>query len=262
MKELTFAIIAEYMKIKRSRIFLITVAIFIFIPCMLGLMIYVTNNPQIGSRLGIIGTKASVLRFGNTDFRSYFNLINQVVSAIGMVGFGFVTSWVFGREYSDHTIKDILALPVSRAYIVIAKFTVIVAWCFLLSIVLFVTSLLIGLLVSIPGLATVTFPELAGMFSFISFLTILLCTPAAFFACLGKGYLLPLGFVILVLIIANFTGLAGIGPYFPWSVPGLIAAASDETGLKPVVASYVILFLTSGIGFFATLFWWRFADQN
>lgn len=262
MRDLSAALIAEYLKIKKTKIFLITVGLFIFIPCMLGLMVYVTRNPEIGSKLGIIGTKASMLRFGDADFKSYFNLMNQVISAIGLIGFGFVTSWIFGREYTDHTVKDILALPVSRGSIVIAKFIVILIWCIILSIVLFSTSVLIGLLISIPGWTAITFVQIAGMFSIISFLTIFLCPVPAFFACYGKGYLLPVGFVILMVIMANFTGLAGLGPYFPWAVPGLIAAASKESGMQPVTASYIILFSTSGVGFLATLLWWRLADQN
>ena len=59
-----------------------------------------------------------------------------------------------------------------------------------------------------------------------SLLTILLCTPVAFFASYGRGYLPPIGFAILTLIIAQFTGLVGLGPYFPWGIPLLFTTAA------------------------------------
>jgi ABC-type transport system involved in multi-copper enzyme maturation permease subunit len=43
-----------------------------------------------------------------------------------VIGFAFVTSWVFGREYSDRTVKDLLALPAPRSSIVLSKFIVVV----------------------------------------------------------------------------------------------------------------------------------------
>ena len=64
----------------------------------------------------MIGTKASLLRFGEPNWNNYLALLLQGISAIGLIGFGFITSWVFGREYSENTLKDILALPVSRSY--------------------------------------------------------------------------------------------------------------------------------------------------
>ena len=53
------------------------------------------------------------------------------------------------------------------------------------------------------------------------------------------------------MIMANFSGLVGFGPYFPWSIPGLFGVSSVSGGgdhLLPV--SYFILFLTSlsGLG--------------
>ncbi|MEV0143917.1 MULTISPECIES: ABC transporter permease [unclassified Nonomuraea] len=35
-----------------------------------------------------------------------------------------IAIWLFGREFSDHTAKDLLALPTSRTAIVAAKFVV------------------------------------------------------------------------------------------------------------------------------------------
>src|SRR5690606_5393903 len=46
----------------------------------------------------------------------------------GVLLFGFVASWLFGREYADGTAKDQLALPVSRTQILNAKYIYYVLW--------------------------------------------------------------------------------------------------------------------------------------
>ena len=99
------------------------------------------------------------------------------------------------------------------------------------------------------------------LFMVTSLLTILLCTPVAFFASYGRGYLLPIGFAILTLIVAQFTGLVGLGPYFPWGIPLLYTTAAGAESTPLGMISYIILFLTSMSGLIGTLAWWRYADQ-
>jgi ABC-2 type transport system permease protein len=261
MRSLTAAFIAECMKLRRSGIVWITIALFIFIPLMLGLLMFVAKNPAVAAKLGLIGTKASLMRFGKADWLSYCILITQAMAAIGMIGFGFVTSWVFGREYTEHTVKDILALPVARHYIVISKFFVTIIWCLLLSFIFLVFTLIAGILINLSGWSHHLALASAGLFMVTCLLTLLLNTPVAFFASISRGYLLPLGFVILTLIMANFTGLVGLGPYFPWAIPGIYASATGPDSVHLIPVSYIILVITSIFGFLGTIIWWRYADQ-
>src|SRR5699024_12695086 len=69
---------------------------------------------------GFISTKAQIA--GEATWPSYLNLYAQIIAVGGIFVFGFVNSWIFGREYADNTIKDLLALPYPRAVIVLAKF--------------------------------------------------------------------------------------------------------------------------------------------
>ncbi|MGE3062036.1 MAG: ABC transporter permease [bacterium] len=66
---------------------------------------------------------------------------------------GYATSWIFGREYSDKTAKDILATPISRANIFIAKMIVVLLWCILLVIVFFICSMIVGFATNLGGLS-------------------------------------------------------------------------------------------------------------
>jgi ABC-2 type transport system permease protein len=51
-------------------------------------------------------------------------------TVIGLMGFGILSSWVFGREYQDQTFKDLLSLPISRTSLVCSKFFAL-GLCFL-----------------------------------------------------------------------------------------------------------------------------------
>lgn len=261
MKSLFVALWAEGLKIYKSKVFWFSILFFILVPFMIGVLMFVQIHPEISKKLGLIGTKASMLRFGEPVWGNFFPLLTQTVAAIGLVGYGFVTSWVFGREYSDKTVKDILALPISRSYIVLSKFIATVIWCIILTIVLFFFSLLSGKLAGVSGWSQQIFTKFSGTFTLVSILTVLLCTPVAFFASLGRGYLLPFAFIILSLILANFIGFIGLGPYFPWAIPGILSAPPAED-MQLNGTSYLILFLTSIIGYTGTLLWWHFADQK
>jgi len=72
-----------------------------------------------------------------------------------------------------------------------------------------------GKIIGITGWSDELIYGIRSIYIATSLLTILLCTPVAFFASYGRGYLLPMGFVILTLLMANFTGLLGLGLYFP-----------------------------------------------
>jgi len=261
VKALYAALWAETIKVLRSRVFWLSQLFFVFVTLMMGLMMFIQSHPEISGKLGIIGTKASMLRFGEPVWQNYFALIKQALAAIGMIGYGFVTSWMFGREYSDKTIKDILALPVSRSIIVGAKFIVTAAWCIILSLVFYAFALVGGWLAGTGGWSVSILKEFTGAFASIAFLTMLLCTPVAFFAGTGRGYLLPFAFIILTLMLANFTGLLGLGPWFPWSIPGMLSVPPSKGG-QLSVASYFILLITSLCGYLATQAWWRWADQR
>jgi ABC-2 type transport system permease protein len=65
--------------------------------------------------------------------------------------FTFLTAWVFGREFADHTAKQLLALPTPRAAIVSAKCVVVALWAAGLTILMFGLELVVGAAVGLPG---------------------------------------------------------------------------------------------------------------
>lgn len=262
MKGLYAAFLTESFKVWRSKIFWATILVFSFIAFMMGLLVFLAKHPELLKNSAVMSAKATII--GQADWPAYFLLLYQVIAVIGLIGFGFVASWLFGREYSDHTIKDLLSLPVQREHIVTAKLIVMVIWSFLLSIILFIVALLTGLAVHIENWSADTARHAFFIFMGTSILTILISTPVAFFASWGRGYLLPLGYIFLVVIVSQFiiTGIPGSAPYIPWAIPVLYCGAGGPESSHLGAVSGIILALTSIIGSAGTLVWWRYADQT
>lgn len=260
MKSLGTAIWAEWKKVRRSAILYITIFLFAFIPSMMGLMIYLVRNPVLAKKLGILSAKASM--FGEADWPSFLGMLQQSVASIGLIGFGFVTAWVFGREYTEKTLKDILALPISRGRIVTAKLVIAIGWSLLLALVLWIAGLVTGYITGLQGFTEGLLQEGALKYLITTSLTLLLCSPVAFFAGYGKGIITPLGFVILTLILSQLLAVAGLGAYFPWAVPGLFTAPPDAEGMELYGISYILIGSTFILGYLGTILWWQRADHH
>lgn len=259
MRQLILAFKAEQMKLKRSIILWVTIGLFMFIPLMMALLMWVGQHPEMSDQLGLVGAKAQF--FSENSWKGYLEMINQIIAVLGVIGFGFVTSWVFGREYMEHTLIDILALPVSRASIVSAKYIVVLVWCLALSIVLFASALAFGQLISIPHWNPVIVLENVKVFFKTAFYTILLSTIVGFVVSLSRGIIAAIGFVLLMVVMAQFIALSGLGPYFPWTIPGVFTVSNTVANMQLVPASYFILFGSSLAGLWANYLYWERADH-
>ena len=260
MNKLNIAIGCELAKLKHSKVLKGTILLFVFIPLMMGLMVYVVQHPEISAKLGIIAVKASIL--GGADWPAFMNLILQMITTLGFIGFGFVTAWVFGSEYIEHTIKDIIAMPVSRTQIMNAKFVTVFLWCIALSIILIGISILVGAYMQLSNWSWSIIAAYTGRYFFATLLTLALCSPIALLANYGKGIIAPLGFVLVTMIMAQFAAYMGLGPYFPWAIPGLSIMPEAVEGMQISATSYIILALTFATFYFATLEYMRKADQQ
>ncbi len=260
MKKISNALWAEFEKIKRSKVLFGTIVVFIFIPLMTSLMMFVARNPELASKLGIVGMKANI--FGTSNWLGYFGVLNQLLGSISLIGFGFITTWVFASEHTFKTMKDIIALPINRSFIVLSKFIIISLWSILLSALVFVVGVGMGFVVGIEQWSTAMFIEFTKSYFGATILTLLLAPPIAFIAGYSRGIIAPLGIVIFTVILAQFAGLLGLGPYFPWSIPALYAIGNNIPGMELNTSSYVILVLTFLFSYWATVSWWKRADHH
>jgi ABC-type transport system involved in multi-copper enzyme maturation permease subunit len=255
------AIIAEFIKNKHARIRWVSLIAFALAPIFGAVFMLLMKGSGYAGLSGAFKSKAIMMSF-EANWNSFLNLLSQAVGVGGVLIFGFVASWLFGREYSDGTAKDLLSLPIARTKILNAKFIYCVLWCWALVISNLLLGLLLGVLLQLPGWSFTGFLTNLKVYFITTLLILLLNTPVAFLAIIGRGYLLPLGIVALLLVLAQIMGAMGFGNYFPWSVPGIFSGSGGEDlKLQLNTLSYVILAITSIVGYLGTIFWWKYSDQ-
>ncbi len=254
------ALWTETLKARRSKVSLLTAAGISILPVVDGLFMIILKDPEQAREMGLISVKAQ-LSAGVADWPTYFQVLLLGTAIVGAILFAFITAWVFGREFSDRTAKELLALPTPRGIIVGAKFVLTALWILGLTLLIFVIGLTIGKAVGIPGgspgLEWTSFWHLM----LTALLTFMLMPFVALFASVGRGYLPPLGWAILTLFLAQVAGVLGWGDWLPWSVPGLISEMAGPRAEPIGLHSYILVLLTFIAGIAATFAWWQSADQ-
>jgi len=261
MNSLGSALWTEALKARRSKVPLLALIGITLAPLMDGLFMFIMKDPERARDMGLLSVKAQ-LAMSTAEWSVFFGVLAQAIAIGGVIVFSIVTAWIFGREFSEHTAKELMALPTSREKIVIAKLAVVSVWVLIVAIWVYLVGLVIGYLVDIPGwtipLATQSFVDLLVT----ALMTLLLMTPVAFIASVGRGYLPPLGWAVLTIFFSQIIAATGWGDWFPWSVPALFAGVvgprSEQLGLH----SYILVVLAGIAGLAATFYWWRNADQT
>lgn len=261
MTNFSAALWAETIKMFRSKVPLFTALGFSIAPLIGGLFMIILKDPEAAKSMGLISAKAQ-LAAGTAEWSTLFNMLAQATAVGGGILFAIFTAWIFGREFSDHTAKELLALPTSREAIVGAKFVMIATWTILLTLWCFVLGVVIGKVVVIPGwsveLFRSSFVDILGA----GILTIILLPFVAFVASAGKGYLPSIGWMVFSTVLAQIAAITGWGDWFPWSIPALFSGAVGPRAEYLGIHSYIIILIASAIGLLATFYWWRNADHT
>jgi ABC-2 type transport system permease protein len=260
MSPFAAALWAEALKARRSLAPVLSALAFMALPLVDGLFMIILKDPERARGMGLISAKAQ-LAAGVADWSTFLGVLTQGIAIGGAVVFALLTAWVFGREYSDRTVKELLALPTPRATIVAAKFVLLALWTLALALLIFAIGLGIGVVVGIPGwsldLAWTSFRSLLG----VALLDFMMLPFVAFFASAGRGYLPALGWALFSVFLAQIAAVLGWGDWFPWSVPALFSGMAGPRAGDLGLHSYVSVSLAFAAGLAATFAWWRSADQ-
>jgi ABC-2 type transport system permease protein len=250
---------AEALKARRSKILLLTVGGFLILPLIGGLLMVILKNPEQARSMGLISLKAQ-LTAGTADWPTYFGILTMGTAIGGAIVFAIMTAWVFGREFSDHTVKELLALPTPRGMVVGAKFVLTALWALGLALLILAVGLCVGAAIGMPGWSS----ELAwrSLWSAMAaaLLSWMLMPVVALIASVGRGYLPPIGWAFLTMALGQVAGVLGWGDWFPWTVPGLLSGLIGPAG-QLGLHSYVVVLLVFVAGVAATFAWWGSADQ-
>lgn len=261
MTNFSSALWVEVLKLRRSKVPLFTALGYSIAPLVGGLFMIILKDPVKAQSMGLISTKAQ-LAAGSAEWATLFNMLAQATAVGGSIIFSIFTMWLFGREFSDRTAKELLALPTSREAIIGAKFVIMALWTLLLTVWCYALGLIIGKLVNIPGWTADLFKSASLDIVGAGVLVIILLPYVAFFASAGKGYLPSLGWLVLTVVLAQIAAITGWGDWFPWSVPAIFSGAVGPRAEFMGLHSYIIIIITSLVGFAITFYWWRNADQT
>jgi ABC-2 type transport system permease protein len=255
------AVAVESLKMRRSRLPWLTVLAFSVVALVGGLFMFILADQQRARAMGLLGAKASLVA-SEADWSAYFGFLAQANAVGGMVVFGLAVTWMFGREFSQDTAKDLLALPAARGVIVAAKFAVGAMWVLVLGVYTYLFGLAVGAALGLPGWSSAL--AVAGLAKLVatSVMTMLLVAPVALAASVGRGYLPGVGFMITAVFLAQIIAALGYGQVFPWSVPALFSGLAGPDREQPGVLGYALVAAVGIGGAWATAAWWTGADQD
>jgi ABC-2 type transport system permease protein len=203
------ALHAEMLKLKRSRMPLWTALIVLLFP----IVSVTSTNVTVGTE--------------HMSWAAFTRLNPQLMaSGYGVILFGLVAAYLFGREYGEGTVRQMLTLPMRREYSVAAKMVVLAAW--VLALTLFSVAVQAGYAGALGlkgfswALAATTLRE-----SLLVSLLILGTLPfVALMAVIGRGYLAPMVFSALSAMAGLGLAEAGWSRWFPWSMPMAVTGVS------------------------------------
>jgi ABC-2 type transport system permease protein len=222
------AVRAEMGKLKRSRVPLWTAAVVTLWPLYTILVIRLTS----GSLRGVTWRDSMVL--GPQTIASWWGIL------LG----GFVAAYVFGREFSDSTMRNTLTLPIRRECFVASKLAVVLVWVFALCLLSVAAQAAYAVLLGSDGFA---WEYVLGSLrdSLLVMLTIAATLPlVGWIAVVGRGYLAPMIFSGVAFVSGVLFLQAGWERWVPWAMPMALVGMGwvpGETKSSLVAASWVIL---------------------
>ena len=219
----------EFLKLKRSKIFLLSLLGAILPPLLM--FIAVTSFDE-----------------GQT-FEALFTNVNMYMSAMfAVLIFTIIISYLFGREYNEHTLKTMLTIPVSRAKFLVSKYIMFLVWIVILTIVTSISTLIFGFAAGLDGFSIKLYADSFAQLLYANVLLFLTFSP----------------FVFISLFITNMVpamvGGAGLtlvnllvygqnwAPFVPWVCPYLIASGEIAEYTTSITVSYGIILATFVIG--------------
>ncbi|WP_292606533.1 ABC transporter permease [Methanobrevibacter sp. UBA188] len=219
----------EFLKLKRSKIFLLSLMGAILPPFLM--FIAVTSFGE-----------------GQT-FEALFTNVNMYMSAMfAVMIFAIIISYLFGREYNEHTLKTMLTIPVSRSKFLLSKYVMFLVWIVILTVVTSVSTLIFGFIAGLDGFSLSLFAECFAQLLYANVLLFLTFSPFVFIS-LFITNMVPamVGGAALALVNLMVYG-QNWAPFVPWVCPYLIASGEIAQYGVSITVSYAIILVTFLIG--------------
>jgi len=250
----------EFLKLRRCKVTWLTLAALSIGPLAIALMMWIVREPGRAAQLGLLGTKANLSGLTAT-WPAYFSMLTLMVGIGGMLLLSFIVAYIFGREYTEATAKNLLALPVGRHWFVLAKLVVVAVWWAVLVVAVLAESFALGAALALPGFSVTLAVSAVHDALLAAAIAYLLAPVVAWIAMLGRGYLPPLGFALAMLALGQVFSKTGWATWFPWSIVPLYIGAIGQPVTTLAPSSLVVVALTFLAGIAATIAQLGWADN-
>lgn len=219
----------EFLKLKRSKIFLLSILM-----------------AALPSVLMFIATFA----FDETQsFDALFSTVNMYMSALfAILLFSIIISYLFGREYNEHTLKTMLTVPISRGKFLISKYVMFLIWILILTVVTSLSTLAFGFVAGLSGFTLQLFINSFAELLFANILLFLTFSPFVFIS-LFITNMVPamVGGASLTLVSLLVNGQSW-APYVPWACPYLLSSGEIADYGVSLIIPYGVILVTFLIG--------------
>ena len=233
----------EFLKLKRSKIFLLSIMGAILPPLLMFIATFAFDETQ--------------------SFEMLFSTVNMYMSALfAVLLFAIIISYLFGREYNEHTLKTMLTIPISRGKFLMAKYFMFFAWILILTVVTSLSTVIFGFAAGLGGFTMKIFADGFVQLLFGNVLLFLTFSPFVFLS-LFITNMVPamVGGASLTLVNLLIYGQSW-APYVPWVCPYLIASGEIAEYSAGIGVSYGVILATFAIGLIISYIYFTKTDVS
>lgn len=219
----------EFLKLKKSNIFLLSLIGAILPPLLMFIAVVAFDE-------------------GHT-FKALFTNVNMYMSSLfAVLLFAIIISYLFGREYNEHTLKTMLTIPISRGKFLASKYLMFLVWIVILTVVTSISTLVFGFAAGLEGFSLKLFIDSFAQLLFANVLLFLTFSPFVFVS-LFITNMVPamVGGATLTLVNLMIHG-QNWAPLVPWICPYLIASGEIAEYATSITVSYGVILATFAIG--------------
>ena len=233
----------EFLKLKRSNIFLLSIMGAILPPLLMFIATFAFDETQ--------------------TFEMLFSSVNMYMSALfAILLFAIMISYLFGREYNEHTLKTMLTIPVSRGKFLMSKYIMFLAWILILTVVTSMSTMVFGFVAGLEGFSIKIVVDSFLQLLFANVLLFLTFSPFVFVSLLITNMVPAMvggaGLTLVNMLIYGQTW----APYVPWVCPYLIASGEIGEYSASVTVSYGIILATFVIGLIISYIYFTRTDVS
>ncbi len=184
-----------------------------------------------------------------TTFDMLFSNVNMYMSALfAVMLFAIMISYLFGREYNEHTLKTMLTIPISRGKFLASKYVMFLVWILILTVVTSLSALVFGFIAGLEGFTIKLFIDSFAQLLFANVLLFLTFSPFVFISLFITNMVPAMvggaGLTLVNMLIYGQTW----APYVPWVCPYLIASGEIAEYTTSITVSYGVIMATFVIG--------------